>query len=267
MCSSTSGSSCPTPRAGGSRCRSRRCPACGVLWAGDTRKRILVNVTAYAGSVALVTITAPGSDRLPDREAMRSWNLSAPRRWRQLHRAAARRARRKHGRFTLVTWTWEYQRRGALHKHLVLGLETAAELAAAHTYVQALNDLRHAYGFGFVDRGRRHNGTRRLERVPADRAGRYIAKYLSPLDAAGKPTLSETVTRQDVPPLVAYVSNTLTAQTGCTMRWLRWVRHAYVLRIDPSTGELTPRHPAYVAPVATLQAGPSHPAHGPPSAS
>jgi hypothetical protein len=64
-----------------------------------------------------------------------------------------------------------------------------------------------------------------------------VAKYLSPLDAAGKPTLSETVTRPDVPPLVAYVSRTLTAETGVTMRYLRWRRRAWVLRLDPDTGE------------------------------
>jgi hypothetical protein len=184
-----------------------------------------------------VTITAPGRDVLPDETAMRRWNVTAPRRWRALHRAAAQIARRKHGRFSLLTWTWEYQRRGALHKHLVIGTQTARELAAAHTYVAALAQLRTAYGFGFVDRGRKVGTRRVLEVIPAQRAARYVAKYLSPLDAAGKPTLSETVTRPDVPPLVAYVSRTLTAETGVTMRYLRWRRRAWVLRLDPDTGE------------------------------
>lgn len=232
-------SPCPKPRPGGHRCKSRRCPSCGVLWAGDTRRRLLANISAYDGPVALVTVTAPGKARLPNREAMWRWNTTAPARWRELHRAAAQIARRKHGKLTLLAWTWEYQRRGALHKHPVLGVKTARELAAAHTYVQALHDLAGVYGFGFVDRGRAHGGKRSLEVIPAERAGRYVAKYLSPLDAAGKPTMSETVTRPDVPPLVAYVSRTLTLQTGVTMRYLRWCRLAFVLGIHPDTGELT----------------------------
>lgn len=229
--------SCPRPRAGGHRCRSRRCPSCGVLWAGDTRKRLLVNVEAYGGDVALVTVTAPGTEQLPDTAAMRRWNASAPVRWRSLHRAAAQIARRRHGAFTLLTWTWEYQRRGALHKHLIVGVATARERAAAQTYVNALSDLRTQYGFGFVDRGKAHGGRRSLELIPATRAARYVAKYLAPLDGTGKAAISETVLREDVPPMVVYVSRKLTSSTGCTMRRLRHVRRCYMLRVDPDTGE------------------------------
>jgi hypothetical protein len=141
----------------------------------------------------------------------------------------------------MLAWTWEYQRRGALHKHVVVGVNTAAELAAAHTYANALHDLAAGAGFGFVDRGRRTGGRRALEIIPAARAARYVAKYLSPLGEGGKPTMSETVTKADVPPLTAYVSRTLTGATGMTMRYLRWRRKAYVLKlppIDPRTGEL-----------------------------
>lgn len=236
--SGLSASPCPRPRPGGHRCKSRRCPSCGVLWAGDTRKRLLVNIEAYGGSVALVTATAPGADRLPDRQAMWRWNRTAPARWRAMHKAAAQIARRRHGKLTLLAWTWEYQRRGALHKHLVLGVETPRELAAAHTYVNALHELRQAHDYGFIDRGRAHGGKRSLALIPAQRASRYVAKYLSPLDGEGKPTMSETVTRPDVPSLVAYVSRVLTLRTGVTMRFLRYVRLCFVLGIDPRTGEL-----------------------------
>lgn len=190
--------------------------------------------------MALVTVTAPGRDRLPDGAAMEAWNRTAAERWRCLHRAASQRARRKHGRFALVAWTWEYQRRGALHKHVVVGVGSARELAAAHTYVQALHELRGAYDFGFVDRGRKVGGRRMLEVVPPARAGRYVAKYLSPLQD-GKPTLSETVMRPDVPPLVAYVSRSMTSRTGVTMRFLRWRRFAWAMGLPnfhPLTGEL-----------------------------
>jgi hypothetical protein len=141
----------------------------------------------------------------------------------------------------MLAWTWEYQRRGALHKHIVVGVNTARELAAAHTYAQALHELAAGAGFGFVDRGRRTGGRRCLEVIPAQRAARYVAKYLSPLGDDHKPTLSATVVRADVPPHTAYVSRSLTGETGMTMRYLRWRRKAYVLKlppINPVTGEL-----------------------------
>jgi hypothetical protein len=267
---------CPHPRPGGGRCRSRRCSSCGLLWAGDTRRKLLANVEHYAADVALVTITAPGTEGVPywarsqtsggairwvdvpDWRAHRirwldptdrtkgahptdayRWNRSAPGRWRDLHRAARQRALRDGHRVTLLARTWEYQRRGLLHVHAPLGVGTAAELAGAHAYVDALAALAPRYGFGFVDRGRRRSGRhgRALEIIPAARAARYVAKYLSPLDDEGKPTLSETVTKPDVPAQVAYVSRTLTQATGVTMRYLRWRRLAWVLRVDPDTGE------------------------------
>lgn len=241
-----------------------------MLWAGDQRKKMLVNTEAYGGDVALLTATAPGTDgvtywhqnpggrwvdvpgwaayRLPwdparpgkvvASEAHR-WNRSAPQRWRRLHRAAAQRARRLHGRFSLVANSWEFQKRELLHRHLVLGMATPRERAAAHTYALALEELGPRYGFGFISDTRRNGSWRRrgLEVIPAQRAGRYVAKYLSPLDGDGKPTLSATVTRADVPAHVTYVSRELTQRTGCTMRYLRHVRHCYVLGIHPRTGE------------------------------
>jgi hypothetical protein len=201
-------------------------------------------VSHYGGDVALITITAPGRDQLVDAAAMMRWNRGAPGRWRSLHRAARQATLRACGTAPkLLAWTWEYQRRGALHKHVVVGVATARERHAAHVYVQHLAELRRLHAFGFVDRGRRVGGRRALEVIPAVRAARYVAKYLSPLDALGKPTLSETVVREDVPPLVVYVSRALTDDTGVTMRYLRWVRHAWFLGIDPDTGEVVDRIP------------------------
>lgn len=208
----------------------------------------MANVTAYGGSVALVTITAPGRDVLGhdgdglvhDLAAWR-WNGTAASRWREMHRAAAQIARRRHGVLSVLAWSWEYQRRGVLHKHVVVGVHTARELGAAHTYVQALHELRDRYGFGYVDRGRRHGGKRSLEVVPPTRAARYLAKYLAPIDReTGKLVLSETVLRPDVPPLVVYVSRALTVRTNCTMRELRRVRWVFVqaARLEISTEDV-----------------------------
>lgn len=232
---------CPTPRWRDGktyRCRSRRCPSCGLLWAGDARRKLLANVSHYGGDVALITVTAPGSDRLPDRQAMVRWNLDAPARWRRLHTAARQAAIRKGHRVRIVSRTWEYQRRGALHVHVVVGVHSAAELAGAHEYVAQLHRLRAGHDFGWVDRGRAHGGKRSLEVIPAERAARYVAKYLSPLDrATGKPTLSETILRRDVPAHVLYVDRRLTCETGITMRSLRWRRRCHMAGVDHETGE------------------------------
>ena len=196
-------------------------------------------MSAYGGDVALVTVTGPGRERLvhADDGLVRAqdryrWNRSAPRHWRELHRAASQIARRRHGgTFSLVAASWEYQRRGVLHRHVVLGVGTSRERAAAQTYAQALADLRLAHDFGYVDRGRSHGGRRSLEVISAMRAGRYLAKYLSPLGADGKPTLGRTVMEPDVPPHVVHVSRLLTTRTGVTMRSLRLGRRLhYVAR-------------------------------------
>src|SRR5215212_6994359 len=130
---------CPTPR-GGHPCKSRKCPECGLLWAGDLRRKTFANLDHYRGSVALVTITAPGRDRLGwdtsrcehapslecsgrlgcqvDGGARLRWNRSAQRRWRELHRRASQHVRRRMpGQLKILDLTWEYQLRGLLHKH------------------------------------------------------------------------------------------------------------------------------------------------------
>jgi hypothetical protein len=229
---------CPHPRPGGGRCRSRKCDVCGQLWAGDTRVRLLANINAYGGDVALITITAPGADVLPWADDSRCtvvpaaryrWNRSAPDRWRTLHQRSAQHVRRRAGAFTVLAREWEYQRRGVLHMHVVVGMATPIERHRAHLYVQALDRRRELHGFGYVDRGKRGRDRKRtLEVVPAGHAAAYLAKYLAP-SGAGKKALSETVREPDVPRLVVYVSRGLTGKTGVTMRNLRIRRLAFVL--------------------------------------
>jgi hypothetical protein len=126
-----------------------------------------------------------------------------------------------------VGYTWEFQRRGALHLHVILRGETAHERHQAHLYVAALDRLRHPHRFGFVDRGRSHGGVRRLERISARRAGSYLAKYLAPMEG-GKMKLSDTASRDDAPSRLFYMSRSLTTVTGITMRNLRYKRAAWM---------------------------------------
>ena len=108
-----------------------KCPSCAVLWAGDQRVKLLRNVEEYGGDVALVTITAPGKDRLPwdggmvRRDLAQQWNQTAPQRWTRMHKRAAARTKRYARRMGsewqgVVAWSWEFQKRGVLHRHVLL---------------------------------------------------------------------------------------------------------------------------------------------------
>lgn len=164
-----------------SRCFSRRCPSCGQLWAGDVRVKLLRNIEEFGGAVALVTITAPGSDELPWDEsicehlgphvhsggrgcrihelAAHLWNEQAPADWRLLHRRASQRAkrtaRRWGGRWSVVAMEWEFQKRGVLHRHVVVPMATSLDRLCSQLYAQTLAEGAKERGFGYVDRGKR----------------------------------------------------------------------------------------------------------------
>jgi hypothetical protein len=242
-----------------SRCNNRRCPSCGWLWAGDTRVKLLRNIEAYGKAVSLVTVTAPGSEHLPWDEhhcehrghhrhsggigcrvhslAAKLWNEQAPADWRRLHRRASQRAKRharKHGgSWSVIAMQWEFQKRGVLHRHVVVPMGSPLERICSQIYAEALNEGAAAAGFGYVDRGKRARAesvwTRRLEVVPPERAARYLAKYIAAVSGDGKLSLSETVKHPQVPGHVCFVGRGLTTSTGCTMRSLRRHRLAYVL--------------------------------------
>lgn len=104
-------------------------------------------------------------------------------------------------------------------------MATPADRHASNVYVRELSRLAVAHGFGHVDRGRRRNGVRQLERVPAGNAASYVSKYL------GK-GLVETVKLAEAPSHLAYVGRHLTAISGVTMRTLRLRRRAFVIARD-----------------------------------
>lgn len=218
------------------RCRRRSCPAYRDLWAADWRKVFFANLELVEG-VALITVTAPGeAEGLPfDRSrcqhgpdvacsgklgcrvverAARCWNRSAEKRWAQLHRAAAERARRRTGRrgWLIAAKSWERQQRGVDHLHIVAPYGSPRERRLVEAYVRALKELAPKYCFGFVDL------QRPVGRGSNYRAAAYLAKYVS------KATFEQLAPYARRP---FYVAQRLTQATGCTMRRLRLKRWLY----------------------------------------
>lgn len=218
-------------------CRRRSCPACGVVWLGDSHVRAVAAAHELRGAVALVTITAPGADVLPwgpdgrrvERRAAQEWNRNAPANWSALHDAAAAAARRR-AQLLGVEWrllfkAWEYQKRGVLHLHIVLPAGSKAQVAVSEQYTRTLAQNAASKGFGFVDRGKlpgkgARQSSRRLSPVAPARAAAYVAGYLAS-SGAGKGGIAEVAAAQGVPGAILYVSNVLTRRSGVTMRSLR----------------------------------------------
>ena len=227
------------------RCRRRTCPGYGYLWAGDQRRKLFVNLQSYSAlaacdrepQVLLSAVTAPGADQLPWDERhcdglgehehsgslgcrVRSvpaaaWNLSAPERWRSLHRAVGQRCRRDGAPVWLLARVWELQHRGALHVHPVLAFTTPAEKRAARLYVAHLAELAPAFGFGYVER--------KITPMRAQAAAAYLSSYFI-AGRGRKASLEESVRSRAMPRSIVHLSNRLTTQTGCTMRALRRLR-------------------------------------------
>jgi hypothetical protein len=162
------------------------------------------------------------------------WNRAARFAWTKIHRKASQRGKRQAAKdgheWGVIAREWEFQKRGVLHMHVVVPMNTAAERRCSQIYVQALDEFRERHGFGFVDRGkgRKRKGVwgRLIERIPQQRAARYLAKYIAAVDGS-KLSLGATVTHPDVPGHVTYVGRQLTSRTRITMRTLRDRRFAF----------------------------------------
>jgi len=248
------------------RCRRRRCPGYAPTWAKDTMRRLRENLRGYDGLVSMTTVTAPGEEAgLPwDKtrcshpseikcsgrrgcrvveSAANLWNEHSRRWWRELNRIAKQRADRRvralgyETRAGLLAYSWEKQKRGVWHLHIVLPMDTVWERAWSRAYVETLREVGASKGFGWVD-------AKPLDRPQeARRVAAYLSKYLAKWQADGSVVASETVIAPGRT-LLVYVSRDLTQLTGCTMRALRnarivWaVREGYLdeLRVHP--GEL-----------------------------
>ena len=143
--------------------------------------------------VKLGMVTAPGADVLPwdeerckvpgehkhsgglgcecDKRAADRWNLRCSREWTRLHTRCAQRVERRLGhRPYMVLRAFEYQWRGVLHVHPVLGYSTARERAAADAYLAELERLAPEYGFGWKSGGG-------ASVLPAGAAAAYASAY------------------------------------------------------------------------------------------
>jgi hypothetical protein len=229
------------------RCRRRRCPGYRDLWAGDWRKVLRFGLV-YLEHVALITVTAPGGDlglpfdttkcthepgeRCSGRKgcvvvkaAADRWHQDVEHRFARLHRAAMARVARRVGRGAFVgAKTWELQRRGVAHLHLVVPCGTPRERARVDAYVEALKAIAPRYMFGFCDVRRRFEGGwkrtawGREDASGGSRAAGYLAKYV------GKATSENLDVKRPV-----FVGRFLTIRTGITMRALRWRRWIHCL--------------------------------------
>lgn len=250
-------------------CGSRYCGSCGVRWMGDQRVCAVAAAGEVGTAVALITITAPGREYfraagrrlgVRDREAMRRWNETARRRWRTLHLACSRPVRAWLGtqssRPLLLMRSWEYQKRGALHLHLVLPFSTLEERRAVKLYVYNLWSCARDEGFGYVlggDTAEVPSWERAPRVAPAEgaSAARYVAKYVASTGAGKEGMIGvaqQTATRGSV----LYISRTLGAVTGVTMGSLRARRR--VATKYPGSGETTTRWGAACL-VDAIQAG------------
>jgi hypothetical protein len=229
------------------RCSTRACPEFAPIWARDTRRRLMENLSIVPLTV-MFTVTAPGADLYPfdarfcshrpvercsGRRGCRvspgvaaALNRRAGEWWSELHRAAKVRADRATGhKGKLLARVWEKQKRGLAHVHGVIAVGTPAERAWAEAYVRALGEMSQRYGFGFVD------GWHKVGRKfwPGAQAGSYLSSYFAG-GRGRKSGLTESVLAGDLPRLVVFLSRHLTRRTGCTMRSLRNARRLWASR-------------------------------------
>jgi hypothetical protein len=226
---------CGRSRYGKMPCKRRTCPSYADLWAYDWRIVLLENLRAYEGKAVMYTLTPPGQDVLPfDRtrcshppavpcsgirgcvveEAARvEWNETCQERLSRLYETVQMAVKRQVGvRANLLANGKEAQKRGPVHVHFVLGVETALELRAAKAFRRHLERLsqKPRYGFGHV------NG-KFVKPKPAREAAAYLSSYF--LGGRGhKAKLTEAVLNTELPRLPLYVSRRLTALTRTTMR-------------------------------------------------
>jgi hypothetical protein len=199
----------------------------------------------------MISITAPGEDRLPwdtarcrhkpggrcagkrgckiEDRSLRVWCESLTYRW-SLLRKAARQAASRAGYDVPVIFerVWEPQRRGAPHVHIVVPFGDPAERAAAQALAEEFKRLAPSYDFGHVDTGRKtgSDGARRLRALTGAETARYLAHYLTGRSSR-KASIRDNIADPRLPASLIWVTPQLTRVTLVTMRTLRRARHLW----------------------------------------
>lgn len=258
---------CPTPNLRtGSSCKRRGCPVCGVRWARDWRKSMTENLAALHGPIVMISITAPGEERLPwdthhcahrrqhqhrgpagcrvQQRAAREWADTCVYRWQKLRQAAAVATRRAtllmaDGGLApiILERVWEPQKRGVPHLHIVLPYRTYHEQMAAHCFANELAQRAHEYDFGFVDAraDSRQPYGRRLKVTVAEDCAKYLSSYLTGRSTK-KNSIRENISDPVMPRSLIWQSPKMTSTgavtangrpTWVTMRTLRRARQLY----------------------------------------
>jgi hypothetical protein len=222
----------------GKPCAKRTCAECYLRYLEDRAWCLRENLSLVGVPVRMVTLTAPGADRLPwDREACAwrgphqcrgrlgcvveevaasEWRATLEQRWRRLHQAAARRAGR--GASCIIARVWQAQARGVAHVHVVV-----PSVDAGDAYAESLLELAPCYDFG-----EEHDGGRV---GPPAAVAWYLSGYLSrPGDTLDVPRRRELAEIAAVlPRRQLYISPHLTRRSGATMRIARLVRSLWAL--------------------------------------
>ena len=203
---------CGRSRFGSTPCKRRTCSSYAPVWAYDWRIVMLENLIAYGGKAVMYTLTPPGEDVLPfDRSrcshprtlkcsgkrgcvveegTRREWNATFQRRLSRLYETVQAAVRREVGvRANVLASGKEAQRRGPVHAHYILGVESAEELRSAKAFRRHLERLSRnpRYLFGHV-----HG--KFVKPKPAREVAAYLSSYF--LGGRGhKAKLTEAVLR------------------------------------------------------------------------
>ena len=245
----------------GGGCKRRDCPGYVDLWLRDTAECIGAGLACWNHKTCLITFTPPGKDQLPwdttwcsrvgahkhaaslgcrvQPLAAAQWNLNAERELKAVLNAAGAAVRRKFGtraRIVVLERVFEPQQRGVLHPHVVLGYRGAVDREALDVYRHTCRRVAKTHGFG---RGAHGFDGGMPDRFSAADAARYISKYLRKPGHGGallsifrglemvNPRLASTGRRKHVL-RVAWVSPTLSKESGVTMAFLRFKRWVFM---------------------------------------
>jgi len=248
------GTPCPNGNVYHPSCKKRSCRVCGGRWARDAYTVIRFNLEAWGRPVTVIAITPPGQDRLPwDRDrcrrlrlhghgdvgkceggkgcrvqerALREWSETLTWRAAKLRKAAYQAVSgMKGGPPRWLERTYEPQRRGAAHLHIVIPYGTFAEKRVAQAYVKELKRLAPNYDFGNVDG--------KLKEWSGRDAAKYLSSYLTGRNSKkGKSTMRANIGDPNLPSSLFWVSPKLSRETLVTMRSLRRARHLWAARRD-----------------------------------